>query len=595
MTDRQVVAMAVVAGLAAWLSRPAPVLVVAAACAVAWLVRRPSVLCLAVGLVASTLGARSWSGVRHAPRRGEVAAVATLVDDPQWVQGAVRVDLRIGHRRVQSYARGTAAGVLQARLAGERVRVEGRLGPVTGPSRAYLARRHVGARLAVQRAETAGRGGPVSRIANELRRTLDRGAQTLGPRRRALFTGVVIGDDRQQAPEEVDDFRAAGLTHLLAVSGQNVAFVLAVAAPLLHRLGLRSRMVAGIAVLLLFGVLTRWEPSVLRAVAMGGIAMIASTAGRPVSSIRLLALAVTGLVLVDPMLSGSVGFLLSTGACVGIAVLGPIFERRLPKPLAVTLAAQIGVAPVLIPVFGGIPVASLPANLLAVPAAGPVMMWGLVAGVPAGLVGGRTATLLHAPTRLLLWWIASVAHTAAGAPLPQLTAVDIARGAAVAAGLGAAAIMRIAKSTVQRLAPGLIAAAVLLPALATGAASGSAQLDGRTLVPGVRLWRASGATVIVVESHRTSGAGPLLAGLRTQHVRRVDLVVAATGSTTDARIVASIERRVPVRAVLMPRAAPPVGSQVMVGGLSVTITSTEPRLEVRVGSPGAPRARAPTA
>src|SRR5205814_8943014 len=117
----------------------------------------------------------------------------------------------------------------------------------------------------------------------------------------------------------------------------------------------------------------------------------------------------------------SVGFLLSVGACVGIAVLARPIADALPGPrplagaLGVTMAAQLGVAPVLVPVFGGLPVASLPANLLAVPAAGPVMMWGIAAGLPAGVAGGAAARLVDVPTRLLIGWIAAVARWSAAA------------------------------------------------------------------------------------------------------------------------------------------------------------------------------------
>ena len=77
--------------------------------------------------------------------------------------------------------------------------------------------------------------------------------------------GVVLGDGREQRPELADEFRASGLSHLLVVSGENVAFVLALAAPGLRRLGLRSRWLATLGLLGFFGLLTRWEPSVLRA------------------------------------------------------------------------------------------------------------------------------------------------------------------------------------------------------------------------------------------------------------------------------------------------------------------------------------------
>ena len=127
------------------------------------------------------------------------------------------------------------------------------------------------------------------RVANGLRRTLERGAVSLPGQERALFTGFVLGDARGQSQATADDFRNAGLTHLLVVSGENVAFVLALAGPLLRLLGLRGRFVAGLLVLVAFGVLVRWEPSVLRAEAMAALALLASTMGRPASGLRLLA------------------------------------------------------------------------------------------------------------------------------------------------------------------------------------------------------------------------------------------------------------------------------------------------------------------
>ena len=85
-----------------------------------------------------------------------------------------------------------------------------------------------------------------------------------------------------------------------------------------------------------------------------------------------------------------------------------------------TIAAQLAVAPVEVARFGGIPLAALPANILAAPAAGPIMMWGLTGGIVAGLAGGSVAVLVHLPTRVLVWWIATVARVAARAPFGEL-------------------------------------------------------------------------------------------------------------------------------------------------------------------------------
>ncbi|MBW3614961.1 MAG: ComEC/Rec2 family competence protein [Actinobacteria bacterium] len=593
MSEHQVAALALATLLGAWLAWPVPLLAALAVVVVALLVRRPVVLCLAAIALASSLGARAWEGVRAAPQSGVISARATLVSDPEHLPGGVRAELRIGGRRVQAFAGGAGGATLADRLAGERVTVRGRLGPVRGRSGTYLARRHVGSRLSIEALGDPSPGGPVSRFTNELRRTLVRGASPLSDERRALFTGLVLGDDREQSPLEVDDFRAAGLTHLLAVSGQNVAFVLAVASPLLRRLGLRSRFAAGAGIALVFGVLTRWEPSVLRAVAMAAVAMGASTIGRPARPVRLLALAVGGLVLVDPLLAGSVGFLLSAAACAGIAGLGGVLERRLPATLAVTLAAQAGVTPLLVPLFGSVPLASIPANVLAVPVAGPAMVWGLVAGLPAGLLGGRAAELLHLPTRAALWWISSVASTAARLGLGELGARELVAVATLGLGL---AVWRRFRSRLWVVAPVVVAVAAALAA-ASATAPPPAR-GGREIASGVRLWREDGAVVLVVE--RTDQSR-LLAALRQERLGRVDVLVLRSGGPGAARAAEAVRHRARVRLTLAPqgnrvpgaRSLSP-GQEVTAGRLSVAAVTSGRSLEVRVRSlADAPGARPP--
>jgi competence protein ComEC len=597
VSDRTVVALAVVTMLGGWLACPLPVAVVAVAIVAACVARRSAILwCAAGALAASLLGARSWDGVESAPTSGSVSsAAATIVRDPQWFHGSLRVEMRLADgRRVSATARGDAASVLSDRLAGERLVVDGIRRPLSARSRGYLARRHIGSALTVTSARDPNAGGPVARFTNQLRRTLVDGTTSMSTERRALFTGLVLGDDREQSAVEVDDFRAAGLTHLLAVSGQNVAFVLAVVAPALQRSSLRTRLVVGVAVLLGFGVLTRWEPSVLRAVAMAALALLSSALGRPASSLRLLAVATTGLVLVDPMLAGSIGFLLSVGACTGIALIAPWLQaRRFPAPLAVTLAAQVGVAPVLLPVFGTIPSASLPANLLAVPAAGPVMVWGLVAGLPAGLLGGTAATALHVPTRVLLWWIAAVAHAAAASPLPPLGPVG-----AVSLLLGALAVAMMGHAPPRRRLA--IAALGLVALYLAGhrAHQGPPVDEARPIAIGAQLWRRDGAVVLVLAGNADEQA--VLGALRAGRIRRVDVLVLRSGGSSSARLRAAVTRRADVRVTLAPSGSSvpnattvAAGDAVRVGPFAITVDAAEPRLDVRVGSPRAPRARSP--
>jgi len=108
--------------------------------ALAFVRRSPVVLCLGAALLASGCSARAWAGLRPAPPR-PWTGVATLVSDPGNAYGAVRVDLRLGPRRVEAWARGAPAGRLRDRLAGERVSVAGRLEPLPSRVRDRLARR----------------------------------------------------------------------------------------------------------------------------------------------------------------------------------------------------------------------------------------------------------------------------------------------------------------------------------------------------------------------------------------------------------------------------------------------------------------------
>jgi competence protein ComEC len=138
--------------------------------------------------------------------------------------------------------------------------------------------------------------------------------------------------------------------------------------------------------------------------------------------VRLLCVAVAGLVLVDPLLVWSVGFWLSVGATGGIAMLAGPLATRLPGPrplaeaAAVSLAAQVGVAAPSIAVFGGVPLASVPVNVLAAPLAAAVMIYGLPAGALAALVPDHLAALIQLPTWALLRGLDLLAR--AGTALP---------------------------------------------------------------------------------------------------------------------------------------------------------------------------------
>lgn len=608
MPDRWVAAVAISAALGALRPCSLPLGVVVLVVAMSVVVRRPWALCLGVAVLVSVLAGRALAGLDD-PIVGPVSGEATLLSDPVPSYGGVRADVRLSGRRFELRADGASATALRPRLAGERVTVRGDAQAVP-PGMPWLTARHVAGRLRVYSVESWRWGGTLSRAANSLRRTLAIGAATLPPAQRSLYTGIVLGDDREQPVALTDDFRGAGLTHLLAVSGQNVAFVLAVAAPILRRLRLWPRLWVTLGVIGMFGLMTRFEPSVLRAAAMAGLAATLATVGGPVSRVRVLAFAVTALLIVDPLLVRSVGFQLSTGATVAILLLAPRLAEVLPGPpavrdaISVTLAAQLGVAPVLLATFGPVPVASLPANLLAVPAAGPVMMWGLTAGVAAGVVGGVGARLLHLPTRVLLVWVAEVARRTAALPLGEMGAMHL---ALLAGGLALAMWSGRSSPAWHGGRVGRAGIAIAVASLTVAVVQAQAPAPLRTeLVRGVVRWHAGSSEVVVlggVGGRSRLGSASTLAALRRARVGAIDLLVVADASI-DATLVTAIQGRHPIGAIVVaggaaggvdgirarvPVVIAPRPSAVLdVGALEVQVTVTAERLvvEARPGSAG---------
>ncbi len=425
-----------------------------------------------VGLAALSCGLerRALDGLAHSALTGPVALRAdvrlrgTLVGDPDGSRWTTRVllrvdDLRLIHpasgeprsgvvpvrRTVLVEASDRAASHLVVLASGDHVTLVGWLRPLDGFDRRWRWR-HAAARLdARDLVAVSSSGSVLDVIANALRGAVLRGADVLPATERALVAGFLVGDTRDLPDEVLDRFRDAGLSHLLAVSGANLAFVLALVGPLLRRLRRTPRLVTTLAVLGVFGAMTRWEPSVLRAGAMVSVAVLAAHLGRPAQGVRVLALAVSALLLIDPFLLHSVGFGLSAGATLGITVLAAPCARRLRGPawlrdsLGTTLAAQVGVLPVLVPVFGSLPLVSIPANLLAVPLAAPLTIWGLVAGAAAGVLASPApgvARALQAPTHVLADAVLGIAAAAAEVPL-AVGAAELGVGCGVVGALAA--------------------------------------------------------------------------------------------------------------------------------------------------------------
>ena len=235
---------------------------------------------------------------------------------------------------------------------------------------------------------------------------------------RALLAGFLIGETSRIGEPDVEAMRRSGLAHFVAVSGSNVALFLALlavaAGPL--ALGPRRRALVGLIGLPVYVAATRFEPSVMRASVMAGIALGGRLVGVVLEAWQLLSLAVVVLVVSDAGLISNVGFQLSVAATAGVLVGArwPV-EGRITRALVVTLGAQLAVAPLLLIHFGTVPLLSPIINLVAAPL--------VAASTVVGAVGVAGLVFLIAPASWLAGLVLELARGAA--PWPQLEAWEV--------------------------------------------------------------------------------------------------------------------------------------------------------------------------
>jgi len=238
-----------------------------------------------------------------------------------------------------------------------------------------------------------------------------------------LARGFVLGEDDRIDVATVEDFRRSGLSHLLAVSGQNVALLALLAMPMLAAFGvpLRTRLVWVLGAIVVYVPLAGAGPSILRAGVMGGLGVLATLAGRRGSRLYALALAAVVTLAVDPGIGADVGWQLSFAAVLGIlALASPLraaivartgargWRGALAEGAAVTVAATLATAPLIAFHFESISTTTLFANLLVLPAVAPAMWLGMLAAVTAQ-VPGFPVEALNTIGALLLAYIAQVA------------------------------------------------------------------------------------------------------------------------------------------------------------------------------------------
>lgn len=392
-----------------------------------------------------------YNGARDVILEGDVIEEPTIHD--------TRVQLRIAVRELDTLGDiKPVAGKIQVQTGryppipyGATVRVEGDLAaPVSLGSpgyAAYLERQGVLSVIEFPRVEVLNEigGNRFYRALLHLKaRSRDAIATTLPEPHASLLTGILLGDSSGMPRDLDEDFRTTGMTHIIAISGFNIAVIIALldfmTAPIFPR---RTAALAIVLFLGLYAVLVGAGASVVRASIMGVSYLIGfRLLGRPTLAVAGLFTAAFLMTLANPNTLWDVGFQLSFAATLGLMVYAGPWTRRFSQGVApllapqvrgrvtnwvadillVTLAAQVLTMPLILFHFGRLSLASLPANVLVLPAQAAVMvtggltlLLGLISPV-AGQLAGLSAWFFLNYTIAVIRMLARM--PAASIPLP---------------------------------------------------------------------------------------------------------------------------------------------------------------------------------
>ncbi|MEA5366625.1 ComEC/Rec2 family competence protein [Amycolatopsis sp., V23-08] len=441
---------------------------------------------VAAGPVASRIRDAEQDALRAASAQGLPATLRVVVAErPRPVRSAGYADQQAGARSVVLSADVRTASVdgqsvvssgrvlllapvaeWAGMLPGREVRVAGLLMPPRGPDLTVAV-------LSVR--GPPGEPGPApwwQETAAGLRSGLHDLSQSLPDEPAGLLPGLVLGDTSALSPRIEQEFVTAGLAHLTAVSGGNLAVACGAVLLLLRVLRLGPRLSAVAAGLCLVGflVLVGPEPSVLRAGVMAAVALLALALGRRGSALPALAFAVCVLVVADPAMATDFGFALSVFATAGLVLLAPrwagVLVRRGVPPgfaegLAVPLAAFVVTAPVLAGMAGTVSLVSVVTNILAAPVVAPATVLGVLATVTGPWWPGAGTFLVHLAGPEAEWLI-FVARHGARAPGAVVAWPGGWAGALLAAGVLAVLVFAVRYRRIRVLLAILVVGALLV-------------------------------------------------------------------------------------------------------------------------------------
>lgn len=364
-----------------------------------------------VGIASLHLATPDPLGELAALEVGEVIVAGVVASPPVPGGYGYRADVRVEHLwyddrevlrggGIQVYSGDLSVGV------GDRVRVDGEITrPQPGEDgfdyARYLSTKGLSAIMYADAVSRVDEG--LGWIGQVHRRTDTALGYGLRPREASIVRAMVLGD-RSRMPGELEEgFRRSGITHILAISGQHVAILVAMVYFVLRYLAvpLAVRAPATLALVWLYILVAGAPPSAVRAGVVATLVLGAMLFGRQLSPLHFMTTMLAAVLAFNPQLVYSTGFQLSVAAVFGILLLRKplkaFLERSVFRPLdeppellsnlmSISLAAQIATAPIIAATFDEVSVIGTLTNLVAVPLSGPILTLGLLASVTGNLL-----------------------------------------------------------------------------------------------------------------------------------------------------------------------------------------------------------------
>ena len=313
-----------------------------------------------------------------------VEHVFEIKDDPQFKffsTKSIGIDKTLS-KRVLLYASGENSSSLSTFKVGDKFEAQGYFTEL-GEYESYLKKEHVIGKFTIEKVlQVESSSNLLENISTYSREQVTNGCSRLSSESQGICEGLLIGEKSHISKSTYDKYKAAQLTHLLVASGANIVFILAFLSPILNRLQLRPKFMCMCALAVFYCVLTRFEPSILRATVMVCVPSIGRIRGYRLNQYKIFIFSIAFCLLIDPFLIYRVGFWLSSAATAGLYFLTPLIKRHIRSELvASTLAATIAVQPVLWVAFGFAWPFKWPISVAAIAIAEPLSTIGFVGTV----------------------------------------------------------------------------------------------------------------------------------------------------------------------------------------------------------------------